>query len=198
MRNLAARVACRRLPLFALALLLFLDLPALAADPRDESSGRSKTVTVTTSLITPFFDAYYLEGKIRAPKNFAAVINASYLSIAKGDWTTRSGTVGAGVDYFFGGDTLRRWYVEAIGEVWFASPRHDPSGETAPLGIGYAALALVGYQFVFDVGLVVDLGVGGVAFHLPGASVQTAAGSASSQSTTTVYPAGKLNVGWAF
>jgi hypothetical protein len=196
MKHLATLAPTRLLAFFV---LLLLPAPrAIAADARDESLSGRKVATVTTSLITPFFDAYYLEGKIRASKNFAVAINASALSIEKGDWTTRAGTVGAGVDYFFQGDALRRWYVEAIGELWLASPRHGPSGSIAPFGMGYAGIALIGYQFVFDLGLVVDLGMGAVAFHLPAAAAETAGGSVSAQATTSVYPAAKLNVGWAF
>lgn len=198
MSHLAPLVAKRCLTLVVLALLLFGSLPALAADAGNEPPVPRRTATLTTSLVTPFFDAYYLEGKVRAPKGFAVVVNASYLSIAKADWTTRAGTIGAGADYFFQGDALRRWYVEAIGEVWFTSPRHDPSGTVAGFALGYAGFALVGYQFVFDFGAVLDLGVGVVAFHLPRATVETSGGSASSPAATTVYPAGKLNVGWAF
>ena len=82
--------------------------------------------------------------------------------------------------------------------MWLSSWRHEPSGEVAPLGLGYAGIALVGYQFVFDRGPVVDLGAGVVAFHLPSAHVDAGGGSVSSEALTSVYPAAKVNVGWAF
>ena len=155
-------------------------------------------MTLATSLVTPFFGAYYLEGKVRASSSFALVLNASYLTLEHDDWKTRAGTVGVGAEYFFQGDALRRWYVEAIGEVWFESRRHEPSGGVAPVGVGYAGIALVGYQFVFDRGPVIDLGAGVVGFHLPRAHVEAGGASVSSEALTKVYPAAKVNVGWAF
>jgi hypothetical protein len=198
MSYLAALVARSCLTLSIVAVLLARPLPVFGAEPGTEAPVRPRTATIATSLVTPFFDAYYLEGKIRAPGGFAAVVNTSYLSISRGDWTTRAGTIGVGADYFFQGEALRRWYVEAIAELWLVSPRHAPSGAVAGFAPGYAGVALVGYQLVFDRGPMIDVGIGVVAFHLPGATVETASGSVSSQATTTVYPAGKLNVGWAF
>jgi hypothetical protein len=198
MKRLAPLIAKQFLGLLVLIPVMLLGPGALAADNRDESHPSPKTATVGTSVITPFFGAYLVEGKIRASKNFAASFIASYLSTEKDAWKSRAGTVGAGLDYFFQGDALRRWYVEAIGELWLVSPRHVPSGSVAPMGIGYAVLAVVGYQLVFDRGPMVDLGAGVVAFHLPGATVEAAGGSFSSQANTTVYPVAKISVGWAF
>jgi len=126
------------------------------------------------------------------------VFNTSYLSLANGDWKTRAGTVGAGVNYYFLGSALRRWYVEAIGELVVSSWRHEPSGEVAPIGLGYIGIALVGYKFVWDRGPVLDLGAGVVALHFRSAQVDLAGGAVSSAPFTTLYPAVKLNVGWAF
>jgi hypothetical protein len=170
---------------------------ASASEPKDPTQAR-QTMSVATSLVTPFFGAYYLEGKLRASSSFAAVLNTSYLTLEKHDWKNRAGTVGVGAEYFFQGDALRGWYVEAIGEVWLSSWRHEPSGQVAPIGPGYAAIALGGYQFVFDRGPVIDLGVGVVAFHLPGAHVDGMGSGVSSEPLTRVYPAAKVNVGWAF
>jgi hypothetical protein len=153
---------------------------------------------MTTSLVTPFFGAYYLEGKARASRSFAVVLNASYLTLEDHDWTHRAGTLGAGADYFFQGDALRRWYVEAIAEVWLSSSRYAPSGNVAPMGLGTAGIALVGYQFVFSRGPVVDLGAGVVAFHLPSAHVESTGGSVASEPLSRIYPAAKVDVGWAF
>jgi hypothetical protein len=176
----------------AVVVFLLLGTAARAA------SADEKKASIATSLITPFFGAYYLEGKVRASRSWALVLNTSYLTMDNGAWKVRAGTVGAGVEYFFQGDALRRWYVEAIGELWLTSSRHAPSGETAPFGVGTAGIALVGYQLVFDRGPVIDLGVGVVAFHVPGARVELAGGPASSEALTAVYPAAKIIVGWAF
>lgn len=157
-----------------------------------------ESVTLTTSLVTPFFGAYCLEGKLRASSLFGVLLNASYLSLENGDFRARSGTLGAGVDYFFQGDSLRGFYVEAVGELWLASWRHEPSGEVAPVVPGYAGIALLGYQFVFDAGPVLDLGAGAVAFHVASSHVEISSVSASSGAITKLYPAAKLNVGWAF
>jgi hypothetical protein len=167
------------------------DLPAARQANRD-------VATLTTSLVTPFFGAYYLEGKVRASSLFGVLLNTSYLSVENHDFRARSGTVGVGVDYYFQGHALRGWYVEAVGELWLASWRHEPSGEVAPVVPGYAGIALVGYQFVFDAGPVLDLGAGAVAFHVASADVEVSGASVSSGAVTKLYPAAKLNVGWAF
>ncbi|HEY0714993.1 MAG TPA: hypothetical protein VGF45_20095 [Polyangia bacterium] len=179
---------------------LVTSVEASAAETSDVHAAR-ETVTICTSLITPFFGAYYLEGKFRASDSFAAIVNTSFLTLENDDWKNRAGTVGAGLEYFFQGDAFRRWYVEAIGEVWLSSWRHEPSGEVAPVGLGYAGIALVGYQFVFKGGAVIDLGAGVVGFHLPSVSVddrRDGLGMISSKALTKIYPAAKVNVGWAF
>ena len=199
MKRRAKRLPARCLALLALLIVVDLVDPeaASASEPKQSGAAR-KTVTLATSLVTPFFSAYYLEGKVAASRSVAVVLNTSYLTLENDDWKDRAGTIGAGVDYFFQGDALRRWYVEAIGEVWFSSWRHEPSGGVAPLGLGYAGIALVGYQFVFDRGPVVDLGAGVVAFHLPSARVEVDGDYFSSEALTKLYPAAKINVGWAF
>jgi hypothetical protein len=196
MKQRSMRIPTRCLAWFV-PLILVGPGTAAAAEPQDAPAAR-KTATIATSLVTPFFGAYYLEGKLRASSSFAAVLNTSYLTLENGDWQNRAGTVGAGVEYFFQGDALRRWYVEAIGEVWLSSWRHEPSGGVAPFGLAYAGIALVGYQFVFARGPVVDVGAGLVAFHLPSAHVEVAGGSVTSEPLTKLYPAAKVNVGWAF
>ena len=193
--------AWNRVPVLWLVLLTMFSLAAPRAAFASEPSpprAAPKTATLATSLITPFFGAYYLEGKFRASSSLAVLGNASYLSIEDGDWKNRAGTVGAGLDYFFAGEALDGWYAEAIAEIWFSSARHEPSGGVAPIGLGYAAVAVVGYQFVFDCGATIDLGAGGVVFHLPGAEVETAASAVSSEPLTRVYPAVKVNLGWTF
>jgi hypothetical protein len=82
--------------------------------------------------------------------------------------------------------------------LWFSPWRHEPSGEVSSIVLGVGGNALVGYRFVWDLGPVLDLGAGVVAIHLPSASVATAAGPISSDPFTRVYPAAKVNVGWAF
>ena len=192
----STRLRCRQLA-WLLPLLLGVSGRASASEAQ-EPPPPGRTVSVSTSLITPFFGAYYLEGKFRASRSFAVVLNTSYLTLKNHDWKNRAGTVGVGAEYFFQGDALHGWYVEAIGEVWLTSWRHEPSGQVEPLGLGTAGIALGGYQFVFDRGPVIDLGAGVVAFHLPGAHVDAAGGPVSSAPFTRVYPAAKINVGWAF
>lgn len=153
---------------------------------------------LATSLITPFFDAYYLEGKVRASDSFAVVANTSYLTLTNEGWKNRAGTLGVGAEYFFRGSALRGWYAEAIGEVWFSSWRHEQSGTVAPLGLGTAGIALVGYQFVLGPGFGVDLGAGVVGVHLPAAYGDVDGVRISSRAFTKIYPAAKINVGWAF
>ena len=169
---------------------------ASAAEPEAPRTER-ETVTLATSVITPFFGAYLLESKIRMSNAVGLVLSGSYLMIDNDDWKAKSGTLGIGIDYYFQGDALRRWYVEAVAEAWLSSQQHEPSGAVAPLGLGYAAVALVGYQFVCDTGPVLDLGVGAVAFHLPSAEVEVDGGAVASDAMTKVYPAAKINVGWA-
>jgi hypothetical protein len=38
---------------------------------------------------------------------------------------------------------LRRWYAEAVAEVWFCSWRHESPAAVAPIVLGYAGVALV-------------------------------------------------------
>jgi hypothetical protein len=178
-------------------LVLFVPHAASAAEP-EQARERPDTVTLTTSVLTPFFDAYLLESKLRVSNPVALILNASYLVLEDYDWKTRSATVGAGAAYYFQGDALRRWYVEAIAELWFSSQRHEPSGEVAPVGLGYAGVAVAGYQFVWDAGPVLDLGAGAVAFHVPSAEVVVDGRPVASEALTRVYPAAKVNVGWAF
>ena len=81
----------------------------------------------------------------------------------------------------------------------YLSLENQPSGQVAPLVIGSTAIALVGYRYIWPRGPVLDVGVGVVAIHFPGARVELAnGGSASSAAFTNVYPALKLNLGWAF
>jgi hypothetical protein len=167
------------------------------AEPEQPSPER-KTVAIVTSAVTPIFGAYYLEGEMRASSSFAVLVNTSYLSLETDDWKMRAGTVGAGVDYFFGGDALRGWYAEAIGEVWFSSWRHEPSRNVAPVGLGYAAVAIVGYQFLCNYGPVLDLGAGATAFYVPRGRLSVAGTPHSSSPITRVYPAAKVDLGWAF
>lgn len=170
---------------------------AAAAEPPPKAPA-GETFVLATSLITPFFGAYYLEGKVRVSDSFAVVANTSYLTLASDGWKNRAGTVGVGAEYFFRGNALRGWYAELIGEVWFSSWRHDQSGTVAPVSLGTAGIALVGYQFVFGPGLAVDLGAGVVGVHLPAAHADGAGARLSSPPFTRVYPAAKINVGWAF
>jgi hypothetical protein len=170
---------------------------APAAEFEDPRKEREK-VTFTTSAITPFFGAYLLESKVRMSNAIGLVLIGSYLVIENDDWKAKSGTLGVGIDYYFQGDALRRWYVEAVGELWLSSQRHEPSGEVAPMGLGYAAFALLGYQFVCELGPVLDLGAGAVLFHLPAAEVDVDGSNVASDAMTRVYPAAKVNVGWGF
>jgi hypothetical protein len=178
-------------------LLLLVPRPASGAEAESFREER-ETVALTTSAVTPIFGAYLLEGEIRASSSFAVLLGASYLAIEQDDWKVRAGTLNAGLTYYFGNDALRGWYVEGAGEAWLASWRHQPSREVAPVVVGYAAVAIFGYQFVCDLGPVLDLGVGATAFHVPRAHVRVAGAPLSSGAVTQVYPALKVSLGWAF
>jgi hypothetical protein len=151
-----------------------------------------------SSLVTPFFNALYVEANVRASDEFGVVFNASYLSLENDDWRTNTFTAGTGVTYHFQGDALRHWYVEADGELWFSSWRHAPSGKVSSIVLGFGAIALVGYRFICERGPVLDLGAGAVAFHMPSAHVAIGAEDISSDALTRIYPAVKVSVGWAF
>lgn len=170
---------------------------ALAADA-EAPPPASESVSVTASLVTPFFGAYEAEAKIRMSDSFALLVNTSYLALEHDDWETKTGTVGAGLNYFFARRALRGWYVDAVAELMFSSWRHEPSSEVAPIVLGYTGIAGVGYQFVCDAGPVLDLAAGVVALHFPSAHIEQADGTLSSGAFTNVYPAVKVNVGWAF
>lgn len=157
-----------------------------------------KVVTVTTNLLSPFFGAYYLDATLRASSRLGVLMNASYFSIDNGDWSTHSGTLGAGLSYYLQGDALRRWYLEANSEFMLSRWRHSPSGNSASLVPGFTVGSVIGYRFVWELGPVVDLAAGAVLMHFPSASVETESGPASFAAFTRLYPAIKLNVGWAF
>jgi hypothetical protein len=196
MKHRFTRISTRCLVWFSRLVLLHAE-GTNAAEPGG-GRARREAVTVTTSLVTPFFNALYVEANVRASNKIGVLINASYLTLENNDWKTKTGTVGAGVTYHLQGDALRRWYVEADGELWFSSWRHEPSGEVSSVVLGLGAIAVVGYRVVWELGPVLDLGVGVVGVHLPSARVATSAGPISSDAFTRVYPAVKVNVGWAF
>jgi hypothetical protein len=189
------RVSLLLLPPFALSTVL--SAGAAWATPASPQAER-ETVAIVTSLVTPFFGAYYLEGAVRASDSFSVLVNTSYLSLDRDDWKVRAGTVGVGVDYFFGGDALRGWYAGTFAEAWFSSWRHEPSSQVAPIVLGYAAAALVGYQFVCDLGPVLDIGAGATVFHVPRAHVPVAGADVSSGVLTRIYPVAKVDLGWSF
>jgi len=183
-------------------LTLGLHAEAAAAATAAEESMPPRKVALTTSLVTPFFGAYLLEGTARVSDTFGLLANASYLSIEnpKDDaWVAHSGTLGAGLDYYLLPKAVPRLYLEAIGELVLASWHHEPSDQVAPITLGYTALALVGYRYIWRSGPVLDVGAGVVTIHFPSARIELDdGGSASSGAFTNVYPALKLNVGWAF
>ena len=157
-----------------------------------------KVVAFSVNLLSPFFGAYYADASLRASNRLGVLLNTSYFSIDNGDWRTHSGTLGAGLSYYFQGDALRAWYAEASSEFMLSRWRHFPSGNSAALVPGFTVGAVVGYRFVWQLGPVVDLAAGAVVMHFPSASVETESGPASLAAFTRLYPAIKLNVGWAF
>ena len=155
-------------------------------------------VTLTTSLITPFFGAYYVESKLRATKSFDLLFDVSYLTLENGDFETQTFTVGAGPSYHFGGNAARRWFVDVNLELMFSPWRHMPSGEVSPVEVGYSGALLVGYRIACELGPVLEIGAGVVALHFPSTRVTTDTGDVTSDAFTRIYPAPKLAVGWAF
>lgn len=186
----------------AAALLVALSLRAEAASAATEPAAPERPLALTTSLLTPFFGAYLLEGTARLSDSFGLLANTSYLTLEhpRDDaWKTHAGTVGAGLDWYLPASVLRRAYLEAIGELVFSSGHYRPAQQVAPLALGYTALFVVGYRSILAGGLVLDGGAGVVAIHFPSARVELASGgAASAKAFTNVYPAVKLNVGWAF
>jgi hypothetical protein len=187
------------IPVKCAALVVALTLQARTAAAQATSP---RKVALTTSLVTPFFGAYLLEGTVRTSTSLGLLANCSYLSIENPKdeaWHAHAGTVGAGVDYYLPLGLTRRVYVEAVGEAVFASWQHQPSGRVAPLGVGYTAIAMAGYRYVSRSGPVLDVGAGAVAIHFARARVELPDGSSAvSGAFTNVYPALKVHVGWAF
>lgn len=165
--------------------------PAVAA-------AEDEQLAITTSLITPFFGAFYLEADLRASNVLGVLLNASYLTLDEADWTTETVTLGAGLLYHWQGTALRGWYVEASSELLFSSWSHVPSSETAPIELGFSVTAVAGHRFVCDFGPVLDVALGLVVLHFPSADLATDDGMLSSPELTRFYPALKLGVGWAF
>jgi hypothetical protein len=155
-------------------------------------------VTIQTDVITPFFGAYLLEANVRVSSHFSLLFNTSYLTLDNEEWESESGTLGLGASYYFQGDALRRWYIEAVGEVLLSSWRHEPSNAVAPIVLGVTGVAIAGYRFICSAGPVLDLGAGAVVLHSPSARAEGADGVVTSEAFTRFYPAAKLSVGWAF
>lgn len=176
----------------------FFLLMARPAHSAPDAERPVKTVTFTTNLLSPFFGAYYVDATLRASRAFGILLDASYFAIDNGAFRTHTGTVGAGFSYYFQGDALRRWYVEANTELMLSHWRHEPSGNTASLVPGFTFGSVAGHRFIWDSGAVLDFAAGAVMMHFPSARVETDAGPVSSKALTRVYPAIKVNVGWAF
>ena len=190
----AIQAWCRRVPVLACLPLL---LPKVAAaDETPGESADSEVVTATASLVTPIFGAYEAEARVRASSAWSVLVNASFLTLDHEGWSTKTGTVGVGLSYFFQKRGLRGWYAEAIGELMLSSWRHESSHEVAPLVPGVTGIVGGGYQFVWEFGAVLDLGAGAVVLHFPSATTEL--GGESSEALTKVYPGVKVNVGWAF
>jgi hypothetical protein len=166
------------------------------AGPQDQEPRES--VTLTTSLVTPFFGAYEVAANLRLTDHWGLLVNASTLVLDNDDWHTNTRTVGAGVTYSWSGTSLRGWYSNVVGEAMFSSWSHEPSGQKAPLVFGYTAIAITGYRFIWDLGPVVDVGLGAVALRFPSASISVDGETLRSKALTKVYPAVKVSVGWAF
>lgn len=169
----------------------------MAVEPAQPHAS-SKTVVITTNVLSPFFGAYTVDATFRGSRKLGVFANSSYFSIENGDWKTHTGTVGAGVQYYFRGTALRRWYLEGFSELMLSSWRHEPSGNTASLVPGFTVGSVVGYRWLWDFGPVLDLAAGSLLMHFPSARVQTDTGQISSAAFTRVYPGIKINVGWAF
>jgi hypothetical protein len=167
-----------------------------AAEPAPRAEGKS--VTVTTNVLSPFFGAWYLAANVRASKSVGVLFNASYFSVENDHWKTHTGTLGAGLSYYFQGEALRRWYVEGFSELMLSRWRHEPSGNTAAPVAGFTVGSVVGHRWVWELGPVLDLAAGAVMLHFPSARVETDAGTLSSKAFTRLYPAVKVDVGWAF
>jgi hypothetical protein len=175
--------------------------PAAAEPPSSQPAKRPadlKTAVITTNLLSPWFGAYTLDASFRVANHWAVFVNSSYFSLENADWKARSGSLGAGLQYYFQGSALRRWYVEGFSELLLSSWRFEPSGNTADLVPGVSWGSVFGYRWVWQPGLVFDLAAGALWMHFPSAHVETDAGGVSSAAFTRLYPAVKLNLGWAF
>jgi len=190
-------LGCLPLPPALVLFVVFAPFAALAAGP-ERARGSRETLTIQTDLVTPFFGAYLLEANVRVSNHFALLFNTSYLTLDNESWESDTGTLGLGLSYYFQGDALRRWYVQAIGEVMLSSWRHEPSGAVAPVTLGVTGVAIAGYRFICSAGPVLDLGAGAVVLHSPSARAEAGDEVVASQALTRVYPAAKLSVGWAF
>jgi hypothetical protein len=183
--------------LFCFVPLVLLPVRLRAAEPPPAMPAR-KTVSVTTNVLSPFFGAYYLAANLRASSKLGVMLNSSYFSIDHGDWHTRTGTLGAGLSYYFEGEALSRFYLEAFSELMLSRWRYQPSGNTAPVEAGFSLGSVVGHRWLWQAGPVLDLAAGALVMHFPSAQADTSAGRISSEALTRVYPAVKVDVGWAF
>lgn len=193
----------RRSPRIALGALLSIALVqeprnAMAAEPPPPAPPAPKALTLSANLLSPFFGAYYFASNLRASSRLGILLNASYFSLENGDWKTHSGTLGAGLSYYLDDTALRGWYLEGFSEFMLSRWRHEPSGSRASVVPGFTLGAVVGYRWIWELGPVVDLGAGAVMLHFPSAHVDTDTGPLASPALTRLYPAIKLDAGWAF
>lgn len=166
---------------------------AKANEPADREH-----VSLGTSLVTPIFGAYLLEANVRLTEHWGLLVNTSYLVIDNADWSTKTGTLGAGVTYNWQGRGLRGWYSEVVGEIMFSSWTHDPTDAKSSIVLGYTGIFATGYRFIWDAGPVIDLGAGFVGLHFPSARASVDGATLESKPMTKYYPAVKAAVGWAF
>lgn len=184
------------LTLSAVTLSALLTVETASAEP--ELAAPEEQVSLATSLVTPIFGAYLLEANVPFTEHWGLLVNTSYLVLDNAEWSTETGTVGAGITYNWKGRGLRGWYSEVVGEVMFSSWTHDPSDAKASIVLGYTGIVASGYRFIWDAGPLVDLGVGFVGLHFPSARASADGETWTSKPMTKFYPAVKVAVGWAF
>lgn len=180
----------------AVALILLRVAPARSATPPSQSPNES--LTLTANIIAPLFGVYYAEGNIRFSRRIGMVVNVNHFSLESAEWTATATALGAGLSYYWQGEALRQWYIESVIEILLAEWRYDGSSNgTSSLLLGTSGSIIAGYRFICDFGLVVDLGVGLTVIHIPSSTAEANGERISPHPLTRLYPAAKVNAGWA-
>ncbi len=182
--------------LIVVILVVFVAGTSFAAD-----DSNFKT-SITVNPLALIFGIFNAEGNIRIADSLSFTVNGSYFSISSGYWKSTAFGIGGGLRYYWQGTAVHKWYVGPLLELDFASSKYtDPFTGTTASGsaTGISFGGLVGYESIWDSGVVLDIGIGAQVVSIPSVTVDLGGGvSASSGDISATLPLIKLALGYAF